>query len=143
VADGLDLFSYVLHHSLMNSETNNQVLTPAEVAARLRCHVVTVRRYIHAGHLKAKKLQRRYRVPAAELERSLAADKTRGGAAVSAPGFPTWWLPLDERGARHLRGYRRMAKTAEEGAGRKPAHVGAPGDWVVGFMVFDNSSRRP
>ena len=131
------MFSYVLHHSLMTSETNNQLLTLPEVAARLRCHVVTVRRYIRAGLLKAKKLQRRYRVSAADLERFLAADKTRGPAKVLAPGWPTRWLPLDDAVAKRLRGYRHMAKAARESAGRQPALLGVLDGEVVAFMVLN------
>jgi len=123
----------------MTSEKNNQLLTLPEVAARLRCHVVTVRRYIRAGLLKAKKLQRRYRVSVAELERFLAADKP--GSATEA-GFPTRWLPLDDRSAKRLRGYRRMAKAAKEvAAGRHPAYLGVRGREVVCFMVFNNPRR--
>jgi len=127
----------------MSSETNNQLLTLPEVAARLRCDVVTVRRYVRARLLKAKKLQRRYRVSAAELERFLAADKTRGSAEVLGPGFPTRWLALDDRGAKRLRDYRRMAKAAQKAAGRHPAFLGVRDREVVCFLVFDNSSRRP
>ena len=125
----------------MTSEKNNQLLTLPEVAARLRCHVVTVRRYVRARLLKAKKLQRRYRVSAAELERFLAADKTRGSAEALAPGFPTRWIPLDDRGAKRLRGYRRMAKAAQEAAGGKPTLLGVLDGEVVAFMVFNNPRR--
>jgi excisionase family DNA binding protein len=126
----------------MNSETNNQLLTLPEVAARLRCHVVTVRRYIRARLLKAKKLQRRYRVSAAELESFLAADKPRVAAEVLTPGFPTRWLPLDDRGAKRLRGYRRMARAAKEAAGRHPALLGVRDGEVVAFMVLNPRRTR-
>ena len=127
----------------MNGPAIGELLTLPEVAARLRCHVVTVRRYVRTGLLKARKLQRRYRVSAAELERFLAPDKPCGTAKAVVPGFPTEWLPLDDGGAKRLRGYRRMVTAAREAAGRHPAFLGVRGGEVVGFVVFNNPRRRP
>jgi excisionase family DNA binding protein len=127
----------------MNSHANSGYLTLTEAAAVARCHVVTIRRYVRAGLLKVKRLQRRYRVSAAELEQFLAAEKRPGTAAVSRPDFPKRWLPLDDAEAKLLRGYRRVAKIAREVAGRHPAYVGVRGDEIVGFAVFDNARRLP
>ena len=91
---------------------------------------------------KAKKLERRYRVSAVDLERFMAADKTRGPAEVLAPGFPTRWLSLDDTGAKRLRGYRRMAKAAKEAAGRHPALLGERDGEVVAFMVLNPRRTR-
>lgn len=123
--------------------TKSDCLTLAESAAGARCHVVALRRYIRGGPLKAKKLKHRYRVSSAELDRLLAADKPPMAGKESAAGLPAQWLPLDDGDAGRLRGYRRMAKAAQETAGRHPAFLGARGDGIVGFAVLDNPRRCP
>ena len=49
-----------------------QMLTPAEVAARLSVHIETVRRYIRSGDLPARKIGRLVRIEANDLARFVA-----------------------------------------------------------------------
>jgi excisionase family DNA binding protein len=53
----------------MALEEGDRYLTVAEVAERLRLHPVTVRRHIKAGRIRAIRIGRAVRVPAAELRK--------------------------------------------------------------------------
>lgn len=56
------------------------LFTVEQVAERLNLHVKTVRRYIHDGRLKAKRIGKEYRVTRADLDDFAGADR------AAAPG---------------------------------------------------------
>lgn len=49
--------------------TTQTAYTPAQVAELLQVHLVTVRRMIKAGHIKAVHIGRNVRIPATEIDR--------------------------------------------------------------------------
>lgn len=52
-----------------DTQTSPVFLTPAELAARWKIHPLTLRRWRHAGKLKASFLGRGVRIPISEVER--------------------------------------------------------------------------
>ena len=61
------------------------LLSTQELAALCHCHVLTVRRWIHAGHLQAGKVGRRgWSIPRSEVHRLLQRPhgKEHGSATV-------------------------------------------------------------
>jgi excisionase family DNA binding protein len=56
----------------------NEFLTTEEIAAKLKVHVQTVRRYIREDKLKAIRLEGAYRLRREDLERFLENRRTKG-----------------------------------------------------------------
>ncbi len=63
----------------------DEVLTAEEVAAYLRVHLMTVRRWCRQGELPAAKVGRSYRIRRADLDRWWAERMEGGQAAAHAP----------------------------------------------------------
>ena len=55
--------------SQMQEEPMDEVMTAEEVAAYLRVHLITVRRWCRQGELSAVKVGRSYRIRRADLDR--------------------------------------------------------------------------
>jgi excisionase family DNA binding protein len=68
-------------------DPEESALTVAEVAAALRVHPNTVRRWLHTGQLRGRNLGGRsgYRVPRAEVRRFVAALAGHEGATEAEP----------------------------------------------------------
>jgi excisionase family DNA binding protein len=66
----------------MRAVLPNQFCTVEEVAQRLNLHVKTVRRYIHDGRLRAKRIGKEYRIAQADLDTFAGAPKTADAAVV-------------------------------------------------------------
>lgn len=64
----------------------DEVLTAEEVAAYLRIHLITVRRWCRQGELPAAKVGRSYRIRRVDLDRWWAERVGGNQAGVHAPG---------------------------------------------------------
>lgn len=56
-------------------KTNNNLLTPEQVAGILQVHVLTVYSYIRQGKLDAIRLGRNYRIIPKDLERFIESNR--------------------------------------------------------------------
>jgi excisionase family DNA binding protein len=82
------------------SMTDRDYLTPAEVADELRVTVVTVRRWITSGTLRASKAgPRRWMIRRSELEAFLSAQADQKAVAAPSedPSFKKHLVVPDER----------------------------------------------
>ena len=59
------------------AETNNNLLTPEQVAGILQVHVLTVYGYIRQGKLDAIRLGRSYRIPPQDLEQFIESNRIK------------------------------------------------------------------
>ena len=66
------------------ADSEQRLLTTAEVAERLRVKVITVQRWLHAGKLRGTKLPGAagWRVPVNEVERIERGEAPKGKAAA-------------------------------------------------------------
>ena len=73
----------------MNETMTDAVLTPEEVAARLRLPVATVRTALRRGELPGALICRRWRVRRSDLDALFGARATEPAAAPSPAPAPT------------------------------------------------------
>jgi excisionase family DNA binding protein len=60
---------------MFQSETNNNLLTPEQVAGILQVHILTIYGYIREGKLDAIRLGRSYRITHQDLEQFIESNR--------------------------------------------------------------------
>jgi len=60
---------------MFQSETNNNLLTPEQVAGILQVHILTIYGYIREGRLDAIRLGRSYRITPQDLEQFIESNR--------------------------------------------------------------------
>jgi excisionase family DNA binding protein len=62
---------------MFQAETNNNLLTPEQVAGILQVHILTIYGYIREGKLDAIRLGRSYRITPQDLEQFIESNRIK------------------------------------------------------------------
>jgi excisionase family DNA binding protein len=62
---------------MFQAETNNNLLTPEQVAGILQVHILTIYSYIREGKLDAIRLGRSYRITPQDLEQFIESNRIK------------------------------------------------------------------
>jgi excisionase family DNA binding protein len=62
---------------MLQAESNNNLLTPEQVAGILQVHILTIYGYIRDGKLDAIRLGRSYRITPQDLEQFIESNRIR------------------------------------------------------------------
>jgi excisionase family DNA binding protein len=62
---------------MFQTEANNNLLTPEQVAGILQVHILTIYSYIREGKLDAIRLGRNYRITPQDLEQFIEANRIK------------------------------------------------------------------
>lgn len=62
---------------MFQAETNNNLLTPEQVAGILQVHILTIYSYIREGKLDAIRLGRSYRITPRDLEQFIESNRIK------------------------------------------------------------------